>query len=118
MARYGGGAFNPSATQQTTDSAAATDANRSSGLSSTIRSVISSVKRTFGRGSSSNSNQEHSNSRGVVHRALAYTIAYFLTWTIPTITTILGDTEVHIPLALLYLAVIFNPLQGVSYSIE
>ena len=118
MARYGGGAFNPSATQHTTDSAAATDANRSSGLSSTISSVVSSVKRTFGRWSSSNSNQEHSNGRGVMHRALAYSIAYFLTWSWYLIIGLLYGAGVPPPLALDYLATIFNPLQGVSYSIE
>eukprot|EP00579_Thalassiosira_antarctica_P024422 CAMPEP_0201986796 /NCGR_PEP_ID=MMETSP0904-20121228/91460_1 /ASSEMBLY_ACC=CAM_ASM_000553 /TAXON_ID=420261 /ORGANISM="Thalassiosira antarctica, Strain CCMP982" /LENGTH=468 /DNA_ID=CAMNT_0048540873 /DNA_START=210 /DNA_END=1617 /DNA_ORIENTATION=- len=112
MARYGGGAFNPSATQQTTDSAAATDVNRSSGLSSSISSVISSVRRTFGRGSSSNSNQEHSNSRGVMHRALAYSIAYFLTWSWAISNGILMVAGVPIPLALAYLSMIFSPLQG------
>eukprot|EP00579_Thalassiosira_antarctica_P017786 CAMPEP_0201945186 /NCGR_PEP_ID=MMETSP0903-20130614/53774_1 /ASSEMBLY_ACC=CAM_ASM_000552 /TAXON_ID=420261 /ORGANISM="Thalassiosira antarctica, Strain CCMP982" /LENGTH=321 /DNA_ID=CAMNT_0048488247 /DNA_START=56 /DNA_END=1018 /DNA_ORIENTATION=- len=114
MARYGGGfgAFNPSATQQTTDSAAATDGNRSSGLSSSISSVISSVRRTFGRGSSSNSNQEHSNSRGVMHRVLAYSIAYFLTWSWAIIMGILWQAGVPIPLAIIYLSSIFTPLQG------
>eukprot|EP00579_Thalassiosira_antarctica_P000773 CAMPEP_0201866146 /NCGR_PEP_ID=MMETSP0902-20130614/821_1 /ASSEMBLY_ACC=CAM_ASM_000551 /TAXON_ID=420261 /ORGANISM="Thalassiosira antarctica, Strain CCMP982" /LENGTH=166 /DNA_ID=CAMNT_0048391055 /DNA_START=162 /DNA_END=659 /DNA_ORIENTATION=- len=80
MARYGAGSFNPGATQNTTDGTVAMDANRSGGLSSNISSVIPSVRRTFRRLSSSISNQEHSNSRGVMHRALAYSITYLLTW--------------------------------------
>jgi len=55
---------------------------------------------------------DRSNSRLVLHRALAFSIAYFLAWLFVIIGMVLGIANVEYPTPLLYLANIFNPLQG------
>ena len=60
----------------------------------------------------SNTNRDNSYSRVVLHKALAYTIAYYLTWGwgIAGETMVLAGKEV--PLTLSYMWTIFESLQG------
>jgi len=63
------------------------------------------------------SNVNRSNSRLVLHRAIAYSVSYFLTWTFSVIGVGFDMANVEWPTAIWYLANIFNPLQGVSTMI-
>ena len=68
---------------------------------------------TAQQSSTSDSNRNNSCSRAVLHKALACTIAYFLTWSwgIATYSIFVAGKEV--PLALMYMHSIFQSLQGV-----
>ena len=120
MERYGVGSLNHNAIEQPTASSNTDmDDNGSGGISSTLRSAVSSVRNTFGRlWFSSNTNTEDLYRRVVMYRAMAYSTAYFLTQTWFILFVIVGLAGVAQPLALFYLTNIFAPLQGVSYSVK
>ena len=71
---------------------------------STIRSAVSSL---HSRRSSSTSN-----SRVVLHRAFAFTISYFLTWSFFFISACFNMANKDTPQAIWYLTYILGPLQG------
>lgn len=76
-------------------------------LSSTRRSSVSvaCMEQTQGQ-------QQSKQSRLVFHRALAYSIAYFLTWTFFIVGMGFDIAEVEWPTWIRYLTNIFNSLQG------
>jgi len=119
IARYGVGALNPSAQHTSGDDTneRANEGNvHQSG--SFVSSILSSILHRFGmrRGSSNlhTGGGDNSNSRAVVHKAFAFTLAYFLSWTWPLIGGIMMGFGVETPLAFYYMWAIINPLQGVS----
>jgi len=67
---------------------------------------------TAQQSSTSNPNRNTSCSRAVLHKALACTIAYFLTWSWTIAVQMIWWTEKEPPPALHYMMVIFQPLQG------
>jgi len=58
------------------------------------------------------SNEDRNLSRPVLHRALAFSVAYFLTWSFVITTTCFTIADVEWPVSIWYLSNIFNPLQG------
>jgi len=109
VARYGAGSL-----QNTT-----TADNNGQGC---VSSLISNVKSRFKRGQmgEANPNQEATYSRAVMHRAVAYSGSYFITWTWAIVYIILelpGVWSASMPfqkweVAYFYLWSIFQPLQG------
>lgn len=101
LGRYGVNAFTASARQLSADD----DDVRARG-SLTVR--ISRLLML----SSPTSSQERNKSRAVLHRAIAYSIAYFLAWSFVIIHISLILAGIEWPTSLSYLTSIFNPLQG------
>jgi len=88
---------------------------RSSSLVSSFRSTLSSAKSTAGsyfRRKKNRSSSRQSMSRLFVHRAMAYSASFFLTWGWYMAQNVFTVSELPVPLALKYLVAIFNPLQG------
>mmetsp|Transcript_5681 Transcript_5681/g.12474 ORF Transcript_5681/g.12474 Transcript_5681/m.12474 type:complete len:445 (-) Transcript_5681:631-1965(-) len=113
ITRYGAAAISGDAPQQNADTAAPTTVGGIGGFSSrVISSVASSVGSTFGRSFRSNSNERLSNGRRVMHRAIAYSIAYLLTWSWFIAMMVMWMVRAPVPNALDYIASIFSPLQG------
>lgn len=108
MERYGAGSF------AARDRRLGDVADERVSWSARIRSVFKCIRRSSEeQTSTSNQNQRQSNSRAVMHRALAYSTSYFLTWSWFIIGTFCELAGMEWPTILWYLANIFNPLQGV-----
>lgn len=94
---------------------------RSSSLSASFRSSLSSAKSTFTsyfRKKSNRSSSRQSMSRPFLYRATAYSASFALTWSWYMAFNVIASVLEHpVPLALKYLLAIFNPLQGVSQCI-
>lgn len=106
MERYGAGALNLSRNNEDTN----VDSINSNRGFRRLRSVGNSISRWFSPGSI----REDSNSQRILHQAMAYTSAYFLTWiwwVIIVTKYLAGATN---EMWLVYLNNIFSPLQGVS----
>mmetsp|Transcript_10408 Transcript_10408/g.19144 ORF Transcript_10408/g.19144 Transcript_10408/m.19144 type:complete len:387 (+) Transcript_10408:597-1757(+) len=73
------------------------------------RSVSKQENNMAGYGAS---NINRSNSRLVLHRVIAYSVSYVLTWSFSIIGIGFEIANMEWPTALWYLANIFNPLQG------
>jgi len=114
MGRYGGGALNHSAPQENINTTTAASVDGSYGITRMMRSSAASLKSAFGRLSSrSTSSQNNSKSRFVMIRARAYSTTFLLTYSWYMVIIVLGIAGVSPPpLALIYLGVIFAPLQG------
>jgi len=119
MGRYGGGALNHSAPQENINTTTAASVDGSYGITRMMRSSAASLKSAFGRLSSrSTSSQNNSKSRFVMIRARAYSTTFLLTYSWYMVIIVLGIAGVSPPpLALIYLGVIFAPLQGVSHHV-
>ena len=97
MARFGVGSLNLN--EGASDS---TEANESS--------ICSRIRKWFTKKRSSS--PEQSNSRGILHQAAAFSIAYFLTWGWFIIYRFVGYAGADVPLWLGYMVNIFSTLQG------
>ena len=78
-------------------------------------SICSRIKKWFTKKSSSS--PEQSNSRGILQQAVAFSIAYFLTWGWFIIYTIMGYAGADVPLWLGYMVNIFSTLQGFFFLV-
>ncbi|KAL7528991.1 hypothetical protein ACHAWF_002793 [Thalassiosira exigua] len=84
--------------------------NRTSGVRSMARAARG-IAVSFRHNNPSNRvRQDHS--RVVIQRALAYSVAYFTSWTWFTVYVALQVAGAKKPLAIVYLAKFLNPLQG------
>ena len=111
IAKYGANALT-AGTQQS----GAGDAYERVNRGSLMDRSFAFVRRSAG---SSNSNKNQSSySRVVLHRAFAYSSAFFLAWSFFAIGACFDIANMEWPTAIWYLTNIFNPLQGVSYSIK
>ena len=118
MGAYGEGALHHNTPQENNDTSAAVSVDGSNCVSSMMRSIVTSVKSTFGRLSSRpNSNQNNYTSRVVMIRARAYSTAFLLSYSWYIAIIVLGIGGVPAPLALIYLTNVFGPLQGVSHHV-
>jgi len=97
MARFGVGSLNLNEGANNS-----TEANGSS--------ICSRIRKWFTKKRSSS--PEQSNSRGILHQAVAFSIAYFLTWGWFIIYRIVGYAGADVPLWLGYMVNIFSTLQG------
>jgi len=107
-------AFTPNAEQSCTN-----DANVGVGKSwKKVRDVMRSAVSRFrnespsGQHSATTDQDRSKYSRAVMYRALAYSSAYFLTWTFTIILTCLNILGVELPIILRYLSTLFGCLQG------
>ena len=80
-----------------------------------VRKQETSISR-FGAGSldvsAQQSNTNRDNSRAVLHKAIAYTTAYWLSWGWSVGGFIMGSAGIELPLWYLYLWFTFYPLEG------
>ena len=100
MARFGEGSL-----RQPVDSSRTASSSRSN-----ARSLISSIRSSIT--SRNNSTRNTQNSRAVLHKAFAYTMAFFLAWGWPIGSNIMKLAGVKVPIPYLYFSVILQPLAG------
>jgi len=119
MTKYGVGGLNIETTQPTPGTLGADgdcimndNINRGSSSESYLRSTVTFTKNILANYCFSN--HQRSKSRLFVTRAVMYSISYFLSWIWIFIQNIYMFGEYPIPLSIIYLTYIFNPLQGVS----
>ena len=78
----------------------------------TSTSMASRIGRLLSRTSVEQTALDRSKSRAVLQKARSYSIAYFLAWSFPIIRASLRLAGYEWPIAIWYLASIFNPLSG------
>ena len=108
-ARYGANAITNGTRQSSNAEVGSSEsANR---ISNSIITVVASAKRRRAHGQSQSQSQDRSHSRTVLHRAFAFSTAYFMAWAFTTIGVCFDIAGVEWPRSVWYLAKIFNPLQ-------